>query len=78
MATKWTKVGSLRKSKAGGLYIKVDADVSLKKDSALNLQDPRKSIQRGVESGKMTQDEADTKIAKVPDYIRFDVFLIEE
>lgn len=78
MATKWTKVGSLRKSKAGGLYIKVDADVSLKKDSALNLQDPRKGYTRSVESGKMSQEQADEKISKIPDYIRFDVFLIED
>lgn len=78
MATKWTKVGSLRKSKAGGLYIKVDANVTLKKDSALNLQDPRKKVQSGVDAGRLTETQAEEMLAKIPEYIRYDVFLVEE
>lgn len=77
MAT-WTKVGSLRKSKSGGLYIKVDANVTLKKDSALNLQDPRKKLQSSVDAGRLTETQAEEILAKIPEYIKYEVFLVEE
>jgi hypothetical protein len=75
---KWTKVGSLRKSKAGGLYIKVDADVSLKKDSALSLQDPRKKIADSLAAGRLTEEKAAEFTEKVPDYIRYEIFQVED
>lgn len=75
---KWTKVGSLRKSKAGGLYIKVDANVTLKKDSALQLQDPRKKITESIEAGRLTQEKGTEMLEKVPDYIRYDLYFVEE
>lgn len=75
---KWTQIGSLRKSKKGGLYIKVDADVSLKKDAALQLQDPRKKLDEAVAAGRMEQGEADEKKAKIPDYIRYNVVNVED
>lgn len=79
MATsKWTKVGSLRKSKAGNLYIKIDADVNLKKDGTLNLQDPRKKIEASVDAGRLTEEKGSEMLAKVPEYIRYDLFLVEE
>ena len=77
MASKWTKVGSLRKSKAGGLYIKVDSDVTLKTGAALNLQDPRKKIAASVEAGRLTQAKANELLSKIPEYIRYDVMLVE-
>lgn len=77
MAAKWTKVGSLRKSKAGGLYIKFDADVTLKKDSALNLQDPRKKIAQSIEAGRLTEVKGNEMLGKIPEFIRYDVMLVE-
>ncbi len=75
---KWNKVGSLRKSQKGGLYIKLDADVTLTKGTSLSLQDPRKSIQGLADQGKITSDQASERLSKLPEYIKYDVFLVEE
>lgn len=75
---KWNKVGSLRKSQKGSLYIKVDADVTLKKGQSLQLTDPRKSLDQSVASGRLTQEKADSIREKIPDYIRYDVSVVEE
>lgn len=76
MANKeWLKLGTLRKSKAGGLYIKLDADVSLKKDQSVMLKDPRKSLDAAVEAGRMTSEKAEGIKAKIPDYIRYELIL---
>jgi hypothetical protein len=76
--TAWTKVGSLRKGKNGNLYIKVDNDVALKMGDALSLQDPRKKIDAAVEAKKFTEEEGETKKAKIPEFIKYDVFVIPE
>ena len=78
MAGKWTKIGSLRKSKSGGLYIKVDSDFQLKQGDALNLQDPRKKIASAVEAGRMDETKAEEMLSKIPDYIKYDVYSVEE
>lgn len=78
MAAKWNKIGSLRKSPKGSLYIKVDSDVKLTKGMNLSLQDPRKSVSRLLESGKITETQAEERLSKIPEYIRQDVFLVEE
>lgn len=74
---KWTKVGALLKSKAGGLYIKVDdkleGSVVLTKGMTLNLQDPRKRNLELAEKGFITQDEAETRNEKIPDFVRYDI-----
>ena len=75
---KWTKVGSIRKSKKGSLYVKVDADVTLKKDSVLQIQNPRDNITSRLKAGKLTEAEANERLAKVPEFIRQEVFLVEE
>lgn len=77
MAT-WTKVGTLRKSKKGGFYIKLDADVTLKKDEVLNVQDPRKKLDESVEAGRLTEAKAEEIRAKIPDYIRQEIFTVRE
>lgn len=74
----WNKIGSVRKSKSGGLYIKVDKAVTLKEGQSLQLQDPRKSIQTSIENGKLSQEKGEEMLAKLPDYIRQDVFLVTD
>jgi hypothetical protein len=76
MAESWKKVGTLRKSKSGGLYIKVEEGVTLTKDAVLQLQDPRKKLQQAVEAGRMEESVAKERIAKVPDFIRYEIFLV--
>lgn len=75
---KWNKIGSLRKSEKGSLYLKIDSDASLKKGQSLQLMDPRKSIDRAVENGKMTSDQAEERKAKIPEYVRYEAFLVTE
>lgn len=76
---KWTKVGALLKSKAGGLYIKVDdkleGSVVLTKGMTLNLQDPRKRNLELAEKGFISQEEAESRNEKVPDWVRYEVSL---
>lgn len=75
MADAWKKVGSLRKSQKGGLYIKVDEAVSLTKGSSLQLKDPRKSLDQAVEAGRMTSEKAEEIKSKIPEYVKYDVIL---
>ena len=76
--SKWNKVGSLRKAKSGNNYIKVDKDITLKKDSILTMIDPRKSIQSSIESGKLSEEKGTALLEKLPDYIRYELFIVEE
>ena len=75
---KWTNVGSIRKSKDGKLYIKVATDVTLKKDSALQIQDPRKKLDESVTAGRLTPEKAEEMKNKIPDYIRYDIFNVTD
>lgn len=76
---KWNKVGSLRKSQKGSLYIRLDTDLSLKKGESLQLRDPKKSLDEAVAKGRMTSEKAEELKSKIPDYIRYDlVHVIDE
>jgi len=77
MAKEWKKIGTIRKSKSGNLYIKIDVDVNLKTGQALNLQDPRKKLDSAVEAGRMSAGKAEEIKAKIPDYIRQELYLVE-
>lgn len=72
---KWLTCGSLRKGPDGSLYIMVTSDVTLTKGTALQLQDPRKSITKMAEKGFMTAEIAEERIAKIPEYVKYDVVL---
>ncbi len=71
----WKRVGTLQKSKAGGLYVKITEDVTLAKDSALTLQDPRKKLEESVKAGRLTEDRAREIAAKIPDFVKYEVYL---
>lgn len=71
----WRKIGSMRKSKTGGTYIKIDEDVTLSKDAVIQVQDPRKKLDEAVESGRLTSEKAEAIRAKIPDYILRDLVL---
>jgi len=74
----WKNVGSLRKSQKGGLYIKLTADLNLKTGSTLQLQDPRKSLDSAVAAGRMSEEKAEEIKAKIPEYVKYDIALIED
>lgn len=74
MSKKWQNVGSMRKGKEGdSYYIKVDQDI--KAGSVVRCERPAERIQRLADLGKITQDEANEKIQKVPDFVKFDLIL---
>ena len=71
----WQTIGSIRKSKEGKLYFKVDEDVNLTKGSSLQLQDPRKRMTMLAEKGFLTKEAAEERIANIPEYVRYDVVI---
>lgn len=76
--SKWKKVGAILKSKNGnGFYIKIDEGITLSKGQTLNVQNPRDRIQSLADSGKITEKEAEERLAKIPDFVRYEVFLVE-
>lgn len=74
----WTKVGTIRKSKSGGSYLKVEADITLAKGASLTIQDPRVQIKKMIESGKLDEAKGNERLSKIPEYITREVFLMPE
>ena len=78
MSKKWQKVGAVLRKKTGeGFYMKVEQDIPA--GTTLQLQNPTERVERLVkylvEKGEITQDEADAKIAAVPDFVKYDLIL---
>lgn len=65
-------------------YIKMDQDVTLKKGQYLNLENKAsqlKGIDEAEHAGKLTSEVASNireKIEKIPDFVRFQVVLLEK
>lgn len=84
MAYKRTQVGSVLKSKDATQpdYIKINADVTLKKGDILNLENKKSklaSLDKNVENGKLSGDLADKirgDIEKMPDFVRFEIIKV--
>lgn len=68
---KWLNIGSLNKKKSGGLYIKVENDVVLKKGQYLQLKDAKEGLAWAVENNKITQEKAD----EIAQFKKYDVVL---
>lgn len=71
----WKKIGSLRKSQKGSNYLKIDMDITLKKGDVVQLTNPRESLDKAVEAGRMSAEKAQEIKEKIPDYIRFELTL---
>ena len=67
--SRWLEVGTVLKSKKGGSYIKIKEDVTLKAGTILQVEDPRETLQKMVSNGKMDQQKAQERIAKIPEYV---------
>jgi hypothetical protein len=75
-AKKWETVGSMRQkdeSKGGGYYLKVEKDIPA--GSFIQLQRPADKINKLVELGHLTQEQAEERLAKIPDFVKFDLVL---
>jgi hypothetical protein len=68
------RVGQILNNKAGDkYYFKADADIVLKKGDVLWLNKPVDDINGAVERGKLTREQADAKIAKIPNFVKYNV-----
>ena len=80
---KFIKLGDIMKSKKGGLYIKVDNRLeSLNvngqqfKGEYINLEKPQVKYERMLEKGTITEDEYETKVAAIPDFVKYEVTVV--
>lgn len=64
MASKWTRVGTIKKSKKGSSYVQVENDVKLTKGQFLSVMNPRK--RPGI-----TEED----LAKIPDFVVADILI---
>lgn len=67
----WRPVGEILTSKAGKLYVKIKEDITLEANSTLMIQDPRVSLEEAVNAGRMTEEQATERLAKIPDFVRY-------
>ena len=78
-------IGSVVKGQNGRPdYIKLSTDITLKKGEYVNLEskaDQIKSINEGVQAGRLTQERADKMLeraGKIPDFVRFELVYNEK
>lgn len=73
---KWLKVGQILTKKDGNGYnVKIDADVTLKKGTYLQVTKPQDEIQRLVANGIITEEQGEERLAKIPDFVKFNLIL---
>ena len=77
---KYHKVGAILEKKDGGVYLKFDTEFNIEgltlngvPVKAIEVEDPTAKFDRMVAAGKLTEEEADEKAAKVPSYVLFEV-----
>lgn len=86
MGFKRTKIGSVLKSKDPTQtdYIKIDADISLKKGDTLSLESKKSkmaSLEKNIENGKLSGELADKireGIEKMPEFVRFEIIKVSK
>lgn len=79
--SRWVTVGtmSLKKQKEGSskkeYNFLVKEDIVLKKGQYLTVQDPRETVRRLLEKGFLTEEQAEERLAKIPDWVKFEFVL---
>ena len=71
----WKRIGQIKESKAGNLYMSFEEEVTLNKDTNVILQDPRDFVDRELESGKIDEEEANAKRSKIPSFVLYNLVL---
>lgn len=72
----WLEVGTIFGRKDGsGFFLSVKADVTLKEGDNLQLRTPQERIEGLLKAGQITEEQAETRLSKVPSTIKFDVVL---
>lgn len=75
---KWNKVGAVKKSPKGNSYIQFDKDVSFTKSDFLQLRDPKDGLNNLLQSGKITEDQYQERLAKIEGWLVRELFLVTE
>lgn len=71
----WITVGTLttKKDQSKGKYtFKVGADVTLKQGEYLVVQDPRERLKNLLTEGKISEEQYEERLAKIPDFVKFE------
>jgi len=76
--SKYTVVGEVRKGKDDKFYLKATSDITLKKGESLSLRKPDEKYDVFVKLGKMEEDEAEERKAKIPSYIKYEAVHVEK
>lgn len=58
MSSEWKNIGTIRESKKGNLYIKIDADLNAKEGDTFMLKNKKKEILESAEKGYITEERA--------------------
>lgn len=81
---KYVKLGAILEKKDGGFYLAFPKDeeieISVNGEVAkyINIEDPTAKFERFVESGKMTEEEAQESVDKIPEFVIFEVTAVIE
>lgn len=73
---RWNKIGSVNDSKYGGYTFVISKDCELKEGERLTLIKPADNIQSLADKGIITQEQADEKLEKLPDFVKYEVFQV--
>lgn len=67
----WTKVGTLMKNKDASKdnYIKIEDGITLEKGSFIQVQCPRKKIDKLVANGTLSEEEGAERKKRIPDFV---------
>lgn len=71
----WLTVGEILVSKAGSPYIKFKEDFEVKQGMTLTMQDPRTRLEEAVAAGRMTEEQAQERAAKIPEFVKYSLVL---
>jgi len=73
------QAATLCKKKDGkGYYIKVNKDFTVKKDMFISVETPKESIERLAEKGFINEQEAEERVSKVPEFVKFYLHVSED
>jgi hypothetical protein len=71
---KWKKVASVNDSKYGGYTLKIEADCELREGEYLTMKKPVDDLNSLVEKGIITEEQAEERLAKIPDFVKYNVY----
>lgn len=80
MAKKYTEVGSILSGKDDpkSYYFKAKCDFSMEEGQILRLETPRRQIERLAEGGYLSEEEAESRLERIPTFVKYNAVLVTE